>query len=43
MLVVSSGGLGSFRSLLLGSVSHQCAQHAECPVVIIRAEPHVPP
>jgi nucleotide-binding universal stress UspA family protein len=43
MLVVSSRGLGSFRSLLLGSVSHQCAQHAECPVVIIRAEPHVPP
>jgi nucleotide-binding universal stress UspA family protein len=39
MLVVSSRGRGSFRSLLLGSVSQQCAHHAECPVVIIRAEP----
>jgi nucleotide-binding universal stress UspA family protein len=42
MLVVSSRGLGSFRSLLLGSVSHQCAQHAECPVVIIRSSPREP-
>jgi nucleotide-binding universal stress UspA family protein len=37
MLVVSSRGRGTFKSLMLGSVSHQCAIHAECPVVIIRS------
>ena len=39
MLVVSSRGLGGFKSLMLGSVSQQCAHHAECPVVIIRSKP----
>lgn len=37
MLVVGSRGRGSFRSLMLGSVSQQCAHHADCPVVIIRS------
>ncbi|MFI0462804.1 MULTISPECIES: universal stress protein [Saccharopolyspora] len=36
LLVVGSRGHGSFYGALLGSVSQRCAQHAKCPVVIVR-------
>lgn len=36
LLVVGSHGHGAFVGMLLGSTSQHCAQHASCPIVIVR-------
>jgi nucleotide-binding universal stress UspA family protein len=36
LLVVGSQGLGGLKGMILGSIGHHCAAHAECPVVIYR-------
>jgi nucleotide-binding universal stress UspA family protein len=38
LLVVGSRGHSAFANLFLGSVSHDCAAHAPCPVVLVHSE-----
>ena len=39
LLVVGSRGVGGLEGIELGSVSHHCAAHAECPLVIVPHDP----
>jgi nucleotide-binding universal stress UspA family protein len=43
LLVVGNRGRGGFTGLIIGSVSTACAQHAHCPVLIVRGDLDLPP
>lgn len=36
MVVMGSRGLGSFRQLVMGSISQYVLHHAPCPVTVVR-------
>lgn len=42
MLVVGTRGLGSIRSVLIGSTSRHLVSHAHCPVLVVPAPIHAP-
>lgn len=42
MVVVGTRGLGSLRSVLIGSTSRHLVSHAHCPVLVVPAPIHAP-
>lgn len=38
LLVIGTRGHGGFTGMLVGSVAHQCIQHAHCPMLILPPE-----